>query len=78
MEYLKTIQLDYPDGMSDADKQAMDERLNALFQDRQFTSESEMVQAVQTAVKSELGIEMQVAPLPGQLWLGRSLCSNDV
>lgn len=41
-----TIKLDYPEGMSDAEKQAMDDQLNALFEHRQFASEAEMNQAI--------------------------------
>ena len=71
MEFLKTIKLDYPEEMSDADKQAMDDKLNVLFENRQFTSEAEMVQAIQEAVKTHLGLELHVAPSPAQLWLER-------
>ncbi len=62
-----TIKLDYPEWMSDAEKQAMDDKLNALFEDRQFTSEAEMYQAVQEAVKTYLGMEMYFAPSPAQV-----------
>ncbi|MEM0979517.1 MAG: hypothetical protein AAGH78_04495 [Cyanobacteria bacterium P01_H01_bin.58] len=66
-----TTKLDYPQWMSDADKQAMDDQFNALFENRQFTSEAEMVQAIQDAVKTHFGLEMQPAPSPAQLWLER-------
>lgn len=71
MEQPTTIKLDYPEWMSEEDKQALDDQLNALFENRQFTSEAEMVQAIQEAVKTHLGIEMHVAPSPAQLWLER-------
>ena len=66
-----TIKLDYPEGMSDAEKQALDDKLNALFEHRAFTSEAEMHQAIQDAVKTHLGLEMHLAPSPAQLWLER-------
>lgn len=69
MEFLKTSKLDYPKGMSDAKKQAIDERLNALFENRQFTSEAEMHQAIQEAVETYLGMELHFTPSPAQLWL---------
>ncbi|MEM9485409.1 MAG: hypothetical protein AAGA83_17180 [Cyanobacteria bacterium P01_F01_bin.116] len=65
-----TIKLDYPEGMSDAEKQVMDDQLNALLAHRQFASEAEMNQAIQEAVKT-LGMELQFAPSPAQLWLER-------
>lgn len=67
-----TIKIDYPEGMSDADKQAMDARLNALFAERAFESEAEMEQAVEAAVKRHLGVEMTFAPSRAQLWLERT------
>ncbi|MEM8611170.1 MAG: hypothetical protein AAGF93_04050 [Cyanobacteria bacterium P01_H01_bin.105] len=71
MEQPTTIKIDYPEGMSDADKQAMDDKLNALFENRAFTSEAEMEQAIQEAMKTHLGMEMQFTPSPAQLWLER-------
>ena len=71
MESLKRIKLDYPEELSDAEKQAMDDKLNALFENRRFTSEAEIVQAIQDAVKTHLGIEMHVTPSPAQPWLER-------
>lgn len=70
MEFLQTIKLNYPKGMSDADKQAMDDKLNALFEHRQFNSEAEMNQAVQEALKT-LGMDLHFAPTPEQLLLER-------
>ena len=71
MEQPTTIKIDYPEGMSDAEKQAMDDKLNALFENRAFTSEAEMEQALQEAVKTHLGMEMQFTPSPAQVWLER-------
>ena len=65
-----TIKLDYPEGMSDAEKQALDDQLNALFEHRQFASEAEMNEAIQEAVKT-LGMELHFAPSPAQVWLER-------
>ena len=66
-----TTKLDYPEWMSDAEKQAMDDKLNALFEHRRFASESEMHQAIQEAVQEHLGMEMHFTPSPAQLWLER-------
>ena len=33
-----TIKLDYPEGMSDAEKQALDDQLNALFEHRPIST----------------------------------------
>ncbi|NEZ54191.1 hypothetical protein [Adonisia turfae] len=71
MEQPTTIKLEYPEWMSDAEKQAMDDKLNALFENRAFTSEAEMEQAIQEAVKTHLGMEMQFTSSPAQLWLER-------
>lgn len=71
MEQPTTTKLDYPQWMSDADKQAMDDKLNALFEHRRFTSEAEMKQAIQEAVQEHLGMELHFAPSPAQLWLER-------
>ena len=71
MEQPTTIKIDYPERMSDAEKQAMDDKLNALFENRAFTSEAEMEQAVQESVKTHLGLEMHFTPSPAQLWLER-------
>ena len=69
MEFLKTIKLDYPEWMSDADKQALGDQLNALFEHRQFASEAEMNQAIQEAVETHLGMDLQLALSPVQLLL---------
>ena len=66
-----TIKLDYPEGMSDADKQALDDKLNALFEHRQFASEAEMNQAIQEAIETHLGMALQFAPSLAQVWLER-------
>ena len=63
-----TIKLDYPESMSDAEKQALDDQLNALFEHRQFASEAEMNQAIQEAVET-LGMELHFTLSPAQLWL---------
>ncbi|MEM9008911.1 MAG: hypothetical protein AAGE59_36065 [Cyanobacteria bacterium P01_F01_bin.86] len=66
-----TIKLDYPEWMSEAEKQALDDKLNALFEHRQFASEAEMNQAIQEAVETHLGMELHFEPSPAQLWLER-------
>ena len=71
MEQPTTIKIDYPEGMSDAEKQAMDDKLNALFENRGFASEAEMRRAVRDAVQEHLGVEMLFTPSPAQLWLER-------
>ena len=71
MEHPTTIKLDYPEGMSDAEKQAMDDKLNALFEHRRFASEAEMNQAIQEALKVHFGMELHLTPSPAQLWLER-------
>ena len=68
MEQPTTIKLEYPEWMSDADKQTMDDKLNALFEHRRFASEAEMHQAIQEAVKT-LGMELHLTPSPAQIWL---------
>lgn len=70
MEQPTTIKLDYPEWMSDAEKQAMDDKLNDLFEHRQFASEAEMNQAIQDALKT-LDMELHFAPSSAQLWLER-------
>ena len=65
-----TIKLDYPEWMSDAEKQTLDDKLNALFEHRQFMSEAEMHQEIQEVLKT-LGMELHLAPSPAQLWLER-------
>ena len=71
MEQPTTIKIDYPEGMSNSDKQAMDDKLNALFENRGFTSEAEMQRAVRDAVQENLGVDMHFTPSPAQLWLER-------
>ena len=71
MEQSTTIKIDYPEGMSEADKQAMDDKLNVLFEHRGFASEAEMQQTIQSAVQEHLGMEMQFFLSPAQLWLER-------
>ena len=71
MDQPTTIKLDYPEEMSDAEKQALDDQLNALFKNRRFSSEAEMHQAIQEVVKTHLGMEMHFTPSPAQLWLER-------
>ncbi len=71
MEQPTTIKLEYPEWMSDVEKQAMDDKLNALFENRAFTSEAEMNQAIQEALKAHFGMELHLAPSPAQLWLER-------
>ena len=63
MEQPTTIKLDYPEGMSDAEKQAIDDKLNALFGHHRFASEAEMEPAIQEVVKAHLGVEMHIARL---------------
>ena len=70
MQQPTTIKINYPEWMSDADKQALDDQINALFEHRQFASEAEMNQAIQEALKT-LGMELHFAPSPVQLWLER-------
>lgn len=71
MEQPTTIKINYPAGMSDAEKQAMDDKLNALFENRGFASESEMEQAVQAVVKDQLGMDGKFDPTPEQLFMER-------
>lgn len=65
------INLDYPEWMSDDDKQALDDQLNALFEHRQFANEVEMNQAIQEAVETHLSL---IGTLP---CLPRSCGQND-
>ncbi|MEL6321801.1 MAG: hypothetical protein AAFQ57_14305 [Cyanobacteria bacterium J06626_14] len=67
-----TIKINYPEGMSDADKQAMNDKLNALFENRGFASEAEMEQAVRAAIREQIGMDGQFDPSPAQLWCNRS------
>ena len=69
MEHLTHIRIDYPEEMSNAERRAMDDKLNALFEQRGFSSEAEMRQAVLEAVQEHLGQEMQFAPSPAQVLL---------
>ena len=71
MEQPTTIKLEYSEWMSDAEKQELDAQLNALFENRRFTSEAEMHQAIQEAVQEHLSMELHFAPSPAQLWLER-------
>lgn len=69
MEQPTTIKINYPEGMSDAEKQAIDDKLNALFEHRGFASEAEMEQAVLAMVQDQLGLAGKFDPTPGQLLL---------
>lgn len=71
MQQPTTIKINYPEGMSDAEKQAMDDKLNELFEHRGFASEAEMEQAVMAVVKEHLGMDGKFDPTPEQLWLER-------
>ena len=62
-----TIKHDYPEWMSEAEKQVSDDKLNALFEHRQFASEAEMNQAIHEAVETHLGLDMPIGPSPAQL-----------
>lgn len=64
-----TIKINYPEGMSDAEKQAIDDKLNALFEHRGFASEAEMEQAVLAVVQDQLGLAGKFDPAPEQLLL---------
>ena len=69
MEQPTTIKLNYPEGMSDAEKQAIDDKLNALFEHRGFASEAEMEQAVLAVVQDQLGLAGKFDPAPEPLLL---------
>ena len=69
MEQPTTIKINYPEGMSDAEKQAIDDKLNALFEHRGFASEAEMEQAVLAVVQDQLGLAGKFDPAPEPLWL---------
>lgn len=71
MEQPTTIKINYPEGMSDAEKQAIDDKLNALFEHRGFASEAEMEQAVMAMVREQLGMDGKFDPTPEQLFLER-------
>ncbi|MEO0738536.1 MAG: hypothetical protein AAFZ35_17210 [Cyanobacteria bacterium J06649_12] len=66
-----TIKINYPEGMSDADKQAIDDKLNVLFEHRGFASEAEMEQAVLAMVREQLRMDGKFDPTPAQVWLER-------
>ena len=55
--------------MSDAEKQAIDDKLNALFEHRGFVSEAEMEQAVLAVVQDQLGLAGKFDPAPKPLLL---------
>lgn len=69
MEQPTTIKINYPEGMSDAEKQAIDDKLNALFEHRGFASEAEMEQVVLAVVQDQLGLAGKFDPAPEPLWL---------
>ena len=69
MEQPTTIKINYPEGMSDAEKQAIDDKLNALFEHRGFASEAEMEQAVLAVVQDQLGLAGKFDPAPEPLLL---------